>query len=297
MSLRQMPELQCATALAGDGAELSPSVIATWNPLLSALAADESNVVSILQPIGAGLFTDGFTAQRMAAALRSIGERDVVVHMNSPGGRVDEGTAIYNMLRQHKAKVTVKILGMAGSIASVIAMAGDSIEIAKAGTFFVHNSEAGALGNRHVHDEISADLQTFDEMMAMVYADRTGLSTREIEKLMDGRNNGGTLLNSTVSIEKGFADALLPGDAVKTVKAETLRGDILAVRRLEALATSPEQASRTEFKRLMKEIKAGLSGRETGTPGAAEDTMPGAGVHEGLMATLAEIDIPLTARG
>lgn len=297
MSLRILPELQCATALAADDFKLAPDAAANWNQEIVAAAADESNVISILQPIGQGLFTDGFTAQRMAAALRAIGPRDVVVHVNSPGGRVDEGTAIYNMLRQHKGEVTVKILGMAGSIASVIAMAGDKIEIAKTGTVFVHNAEGGAIGNRHVHDEISADLRTFDEMMAMVYADRSGLSTREVEKLMDGRNNGGTLMNSTAAIEKGFADALLPGDAVKTAKASAPRADILAVRRLEALATSPEQASRSEFKRLLKEIKAGLSGLETGTPGAAEDTMPGAGVNADLMAALAQIDISITAKG
>ena len=291
MSLRQLPELQCATALATDDFKLAPDAASNWNPGIAAAAGDDSNVISILQPIGAGLFFDGFTAQRMAAALRTIGQRDVIVHINSPGGRVDEGTAIYNMLRQHKGKVTVKILGIAGSIASVIAMAGDTIEIAKTGTIYVHNAEAPAFGNRHVHDEASADLQTFDEIMMMVYADRSGQTAREVERLMDGKNNGGTLMNSTVAIDKGFADALLPGEAVKVEKTAILRPDVLAVKRLEVLATSAEQASRTEFKRLLKEIKAGVSGTETGKPGAADDTMPGAGVNASLLRSLSEINI------
>jgi len=297
MSLRQMPELQCATAFAGEEHEVKPIVARAWNPELCAASEDQASTISILQPIGAGLFSDGFTSQRMSAALRQIGPNSVIVDINSPGGLITEGVAIFNMLRQHKGQVTVRILGIAASIASIIAMAGDRIEIAKAGTMFIHRGEGVSAGNFYVHDDMSADLRTFDSMMAEIYADRSGLTMREVEKIMDGRNHEGTLLNSTMVLEKGFADALLPGDAIKTAKVTAQRPDILAIRRLEALATSAEQASRSEVKRLLKEIKAGLSGHETGMPGAAEDTMPGAGVNEGLLATLAQIDIPLTAKG
>ncbi|TKA83994.1 Clp protease ClpP, partial [Sulfitobacter sp. 15WGC] len=82
-----------------------------------------------LGEIGGGDYGDGVTSKRIAGALRSIGERDVRVDINSPGGDFFEGVAIYNMLREHKAKVTVNVLGLAASAASVIAMAGDEIKV------------------------------------------------------------------------------------------------------------------------------------------------------------------------
>lgn len=287
MTIRTMPELRCATALAGDEFQMPAESAANWNAALAPRAAAENNVVSILAPIGEGLFSDGFTASRMSAALRSIGvDAAVRVQINSPGGRIDEGTAIYNMLRQHRGEVTVEILGLAGSIASIIAMAGDTIKIAKAGFIFVHNGQAVARGNRHVMAAAIADLREFDAMMAEVYADRTGQSMREVERLMDGKLDG-TLMGSTVALEKGFADALLPGDAVTVREKKTaLRPDVEAVRRLESLATTPEQAPRSEVLRLLKTLKAGMRD-------AAADATRDAGVHPDLLETLSQIGIPL----
>lgn len=293
MTIRTMPELRCATALACDEIDMPADSVANWNAAIAPRAATDNNVISILAPIGEGLFSDGFTASRMSAALRSIGaENRVRVQINSPGGRIDEGTAIYNMLRQHKGEVDIEILGLAGSIASIIAMAGDSIKIAKAGFIFVHNGHAAARGNRHVMAAAMADLREFDNMMAEVYADRTGQTTREIERLMDGKMDG-TLMGSTVAIEKGFADALLPADAVTVGDKKAIRQDIAAMRRLEALATSPEQAARSEVIRLLKEIKGDTRDAvaRTGKRDAAEDAMRDAGVSPDLLKALSAIDI------
>lgn len=288
-----MPELRCATALACEDFDMPADSLANWNAAIAPRAASDNNVISILTPIGEGLFTEGFTANRMSAALRSIGtDNRVRVQINSPGGRIDEGTAIYNMLRQHKGEVDVEILGLAGSIASVIAMAGDSIKIAKAGFVFIHNGQAAARGNRHVMAAAIADLREFDNMMAQVYADRTGQTTREVERLMDGKLDG-TLMGSTVAIEKGFADALLPADAVTVSdKRSAIRSDIAATRRLEALATSPEQVSRSEVIRLLKEIKGDKRDAiATGKRDAADDAMRDAGVSYDLLKALSAIDI------
>lgn len=289
MTIRTLPELRSATARAPGEFDLSPQAVANWNAALRpTMAADNQPVISILDPIGEDFFGNGFTAKRMSAALRSIGEQDVQVHINSPGGLIDEGTAIYNMLRMHKGKVSVKIIGMAASIASIIAMAGDTIEIAKAGFVFVHNGEGVAVGNRHVMDEMFAALQEFDAAMTQVYADRTGLAAKDIEKLMDGKNNGGTLMGSTMALDKGFADALLQGDAVKEdAKAQRIAPAAAAHRMNAALARAG--MTRSERSELIRAFKSG-------TQTAAEDATRTAGVDDDLTAALARIDIPLNAK-
>src|SRR5690606_18124282 len=89
-------------------------------------AIDGSDTITILDVIGYDWWTgEGVTAKRVSAALRAIGEKPVTVLINSPGGDFFEGVTIYNMLRAHPSKVTVQILGIAASAASVIAMAAD----------------------------------------------------------------------------------------------------------------------------------------------------------------------------
>lgn len=82
---------------------------------------------------------EGVTAKRISAALRAIGEQDIVVNLNSPGGDMFEGLAIYNLLRAHSGKVTVNILGIAASAASIIAMAGDEIKMGRGAFLMIHN--------------------------------------------------------------------------------------------------------------------------------------------------------------
>ena len=114
---------QKVTALTTEGA------IDRWKPEVHA-AADDDNSISIYDVIGEDFWTgEGVTVKRIDAALRKIGNRDVVVNINSPGGDVFEGIAIYNRLREHPAKVQVKVMGLAASAASIIAMAGDEIQI------------------------------------------------------------------------------------------------------------------------------------------------------------------------
>src|SRR6185436_2438068 len=134
-----------------------PQALERWAPDLMAAAASEESTISVLDPIGVDPWTgEGVTAKRIAAALRSIGaDKDVVVNINSPGGDLFEGMAIYNLLREHQGKVTVKVLGVAASAASIVAMAGDEIQIARAGFLMIHNTWVIAMGNRNDLREIA----------------------------------------------------------------------------------------------------------------------------------------------
>src|SRR5690606_25853470 len=108
MSLRKLPEAKAPPRPKNFQWDAPSDVLAKWADRPHAAEADEPNTISIYDVIGEDWWTGGgFTAKRMAAALRSIGKNDVTVNINSPGGDMFEGIAIYNLLREHPAKVTV----------------------------------------------------------------------------------------------------------------------------------------------------------------------------------------------
>lgn len=107
------------------------------------------NIITMFDSIGEDYWSGGgITAKKVASQLRAIGDRAVEVQINSPGGDVFEGIAIYNVLREHKQEVTIKVMGMAASAASIIAMAGDTIEIGAASFIMIHNTWVVSAGIR-----------------------------------------------------------------------------------------------------------------------------------------------------
>jgi HK97 family phage portal protein len=112
--------------------DLHPQARAKMGCGVSRRRRRQASTITILEPIGVDFFGNGVTAKRIAAALRAIGNQPVTVMINSPGGDFFEGLAIYNLLREHPKAVTVQVIGIAASAASVIAMAGDDIQIGKA---------------------------------------------------------------------------------------------------------------------------------------------------------------------
>ena len=154
--------------------EIKPLALKRWNPGIRA-ASEEEHSISIYDVIGQDPWSgEGVTTKRIAAALRSVNGDDVTVNINSPGGDMFEGLDIYNLLRDYSGKVTVKVLGLAASAASIIAMAGDEIRIARAGFLNIHNCWIVALGNRQDLLEVASRLEPFDQAMAEIYATRTG---------------------------------------------------------------------------------------------------------------------------
>lgn len=294
MSKRQLPAVQAFVGRAGLGFETPPNAAERWTPGVRAADTEADNIISVLDVIGEDFWTgDGVTPKRVAAALRKIGERDVEVHINSPGGDMFDGIAIYNQLREHPHKVTVKVLGLAASAASVIAMAGDEIQIGRAGFFMIHNAWGVVAGDRHFMREIADMFEPFDAAMADVYAARTGMDASEIAAMMDRE----TWIGGSEAVEKGFADSLLPSSAITEAGDVEARAAALAAYRVDALLARSGVA-RGKRRELIREISSGTPGAAaTGMPGAAEDAMPGAGVTANpnlsdALATLKGIQIP-----
>lgn len=273
MTLRNLPaaDLQIRP---GMQTRAPDSALARWAPDLRAAEHDEDATISILDQIGVDPWTgDGVTAKRVAGALRAIGQRPVTVAINSPGGDMFEGLAIYNLLREHSERVTVKVLGLAASAASVVAMAGDDVVMPRSGFLMVHNSWVLAMGNRHDLREVSEWLEPFDAAMAGIYAARGGMSEAEAAALMDGE----TWLNGDQAIEKGLADRLLDRDEVANAPDARAARELRAERRVDLLA---QQAglSRAEARGLLRELKS-LGKRDAAPEGApvAADLLAGLG--------------------
>lgn len=231
--------------------ELPTKALQLWQPELQAAASDDKdNTISILEPIGVDFWGEGVSAKRISAALRYIGaEKPVTVNINSPGGDIFEGLAIYSLLAEHRGEVTIKILGLAASAASVIAMAGDNVQIAKAGFYMIHNSWTLAAGDRHFLREAGDWLEPFDDAMAGVYEDRTGIKKSELASMMDSE----TWINGETSIERGFADEYLGSDPVV---ASSRSNDYAAATRKADIAMAKAGIPRSERRKILNEIKS-----------------------------------------
>jgi ATP-dependent Clp protease protease subunit len=216
MDKNTLPKLTLAM-ISGITSEIAPSALSRWTAALAAKKdgdeeADDENVINIYDFIGHDPWTGGgFHVKKAAGILRNIGKRDVVVNINSPGGDLFEGIAVYNLFREHPGKITVRVIGLAASAASLIAMAGDDIQVARAGFMMIHNVWVAAVGNRNDLRAAADQLETFDETLADVYAIRTGREKKEVAKLMDRE----TWFSGTQAIEGGFADGLLPADLIE----------------------------------------------------------------------------------
>lgn len=187
------------------------------------------NVITMFETIGEDHWTGGgITAKKIAAQLRAIGG-PVEVQINSPGGDMFEGIAIYNVLREHPHPVTVKVMGMAASAASIIAMAGDHVEIGAASFLMIHNCWVASFGNRNDLRALAEWLEPFDAAMADVYVQRTGLDAKAVAKMLDDE----TWMSGSQAIASGFAHALLPAD--QTIIDDSARSEDRRVNELRGM--------------------------------------------------------------
>lgn len=246
------------------------SVFEKWDDEAAGIRAltTGDNVITMFDIIGEDFWTGGgITAKGVAAKLRAIGDRPVEVQINSPGGDMFEGIAIYNVLREHPQEVTVKVMGMAASAASIIAMAGDRIEIGAASFLMIHNCWVLAIGNRHDMAETSEWLAPFDKAMAEVYAARSGQPIDQVEKWMDAE----TYMSGSTAVDNGLADDLLPSDQIK-VDDKTKAADKAAnsLRAMELTLVSGGM-SRSQARARINDIKGTPGAAQGGTPGAADE--------------------------
>lgn len=148
---------------------------------------------------------DEVTPKEFKADLDKLGDIDSLnIYINSPGGDVFAGQAIHSMLKRHKAHKNVYIDGLAASIASVIAMSGDTIFMPKNAMMMVHNPWTIGIGNSGEFRKLAEDLDKIRESLIVAYEGHSALTRDEIISLMDAE----TWLTATECEEYGFCDVV-----------------------------------------------------------------------------------------
>lgn len=189
----------------------------SWYRITNAADSDEAEVM-LYDEVGGWL---GATADQFIADLRGITAPSLRVRINSPGGSVFEGIAIANALRSHPANVTVQVDGIAASIASVIAMAGDRIEMAPNTMLMIHDASGVCLGNASDMEEMAELLDLISDNIADAYASRAG-GTRDQWR---ARMRAETWYLPEDAVEAGLADEAVQAPKTGTPAEEPDEGE------------------------------------------------------------------------
>ena len=172
-------------------------------------AADSVTTLDIYDVIG----IDGISSARVRETLSKTKTPRILVRIDSPGGDVFDGIAIYNDLVRHPASVHVEITGLAASAASVIAMAGDRIEIAESAFVMIHKAWSFALGNEADMIKTAEVLAKVDRSLVSVYARATGQSEDTVIRWMEAE----TWFSGTEAVQAGLADAVTEAEVLPRV--------------------------------------------------------------------------------
>lgn len=173
----------------------------TWYNFMAA-AAGAPHEISIFDEIGAF----GTNAKHFINDLKKVEANEINLSINSPGGSVFDGIAIFNALRDSGKTINVKVLGVAASIASLIAMAGDKIVMPENSFMMVHNPWAYTKGNADELRDFADVLDKIGASLTATYMSRTGKSEEEVKALLKAE----TYLTAQEALDLGFADEVEP---------------------------------------------------------------------------------------
>jgi len=203
-------------------------------------------------------FIDADTYARDFLALKS---KDINVKINSPGGDVFDGTAIYNLHKNSDAHITTEIDGIAASMASIIFLSGDERRINANAYYMMHNPWSFAAGDYRDFKKEANLLEKIGNTLAMTYSDRTGIDIDDVKGLMDDE----TWIIGSELVDKGFADTVIDGkgasasfdlgmyaNAPDKIKGSNQKHPMNNERDLEQLLTQDAGFSRSQAKAMIK---------------------------------------------
>jgi ATP-dependent protease ClpP protease subunit len=169
---------------------------------------DDNNAEIIIYDVVGWPYIDAFDLIR---SLGTIKAKNISVRINSPGGDVFDGVAIFNALKEHPAHVTTKIEGLAASIASIIALAGDEVQAHKNAMYMVHDPWVLAAGNQYDLREIADILGKIGGNMLDIYYDKSNIGKRELKQMMKDE----TWFTAAEAKDRGLIDTILDTGAAK----------------------------------------------------------------------------------
>ncbi len=160
------------------------------------------------------------TAFGFKKELEELGDvSELNVHINSLGGNVFVGLAIYNLLKQNKAKINIYIDGVAASAASIIAMAGDKIYMPKSSMMMIHNCWTYLEGNAKELRKAADDMDKIADAYKSAYLSRIKITEEKLNELLDAES----YLTAEECIEMGFADEVLDLDEKNSINQYSSR--------------------------------------------------------------------------
>ena len=187
--------------------------------------------------------------------LQGVHAKNIDVYINSYGGEVAQGLAIYNALKRHDAKVTTYVDGFACSIASVIAMAGDVRKMYDNSLLMIHNAWTVAQGNAAELEKAAEDLKVINEATKKAYLEVINISESELTALLDAE----TWLTAEKAVEMGFATEVIA--AKKPVKASASALDVIYNMVTKAAEIPPEPEEEPEQETNIESVLADIVAR------------------------------------
>lgn len=179
--------------------------------------SDSECVIDIFDEIGLW----GVTSKDFAEQLQSVGKiKNLTLNLDCPGGDCNDGLTIYDAIRACGASVTVNVIGLAASMASVIMLAADAgrIRIYENARVMIHRVTGGAFGNSDDLDAATKLVRQFEDRIVALYVARTGKPDTEIRDMMKAQL--GTWFFGQEAVDAGFADSVTTGEKAKAFKAQ-----------------------------------------------------------------------------
>ena len=188
------------------------------------------------------VYADDNSVKEQLANMQSA--KEITVNINSVGGDVFTGISIYNMLKRHKAKIIVNVDGLAASIASVIAMAGDVVKMPSNSMMMVHNAMSGGFGNANDLREIADLLEKVTSTLMNTYLDKSEkIKEATLKALLDAE----TWLTAEEAFSYGFVDEVITS---KKIAACASKGELSMFNKVPAsvlkMVETPEEAEEVE---------------------------------------------------
>lgn len=181
------------------------------NKMFFAKKAGKRGEIYIYEDIGEGWF-GGITAKAFSDSIKDLGDVSALdIYINSPGGSVFDGIAIYNQIKRFSGEKIVHVDGIAASIASVIAMAGDEVRIAANGMIMIHDPWGMSVGTAGEMRKYADSLDKVRETLLSTYVAKTGRAEKEISDWMAAE----TWMNAEESVKFGFATKTTEEKAIK----------------------------------------------------------------------------------
>ncbi len=255
------PQIDAALLAAGRAMNRAPAALGPGHIRVAAAEGSKDAEVFVYGDIGG--WWDGIQADEFAKEIAALDAETITVRLNSPGGVVFDGVAIYNALAQHKAKIVATVDGIAASIASVILMAADEIKIVEGAHVMIHKPWSLAMGDAEAMRKEADILDKLEAGIIDIYEARTGADRKQLADWVAAE----TWFSAKEAVDAGFADEVMP--AKKKEKKAHARSamlplfrhapqDILpedrhdgpAVRELERLLRDGEGLSNAQAKRV-----------------------------------------------